>query len=361
MVTVSSNSLLSVGVSSGGRFRHVYIRRPEHVNLCFFPGAHALSGLINLNTRCKFRQQRDGQIWLKHQLGHCRIGDPQAIEGTDKGLGTPLDIHTHGEMSGYSGDLNDLQVAIMNSQEAANHTPGDHPDRADRLESLAAAFNSRYLRLGDLIDLEAALLSLQEAADLIPADHPARARHLASLAASLDSRYQRLGDLKDLEAALQKAQEVADLTPADHPERARRLSSLAASLDSRYQILGDPKDLQAASKMRQEVVDLTAADHPDLAEHLQVLAGSFTNQHHSSGDPQDSAAVHQNYAASFRHSVNPESSRDANLQWASALQWTSFAKADDPSYVPAAYSAAFTLLPEILWVGNTLMCTTMPS
>ncbi|KAJ7660997.1 CHAT domain-containing protein [Mycena rosella] len=297
--------------------------------------------------------------------------DPQAVEGMDKALG---------EISGYAGDLNDLQAAIVNSQEAANHTPGDHPDRADRLESLAAAFNSRYQRLGDLIDLEAALRSLQEAADLTPADHPARARHLASLASSLDSRYQRLGDLKDLEAALQRAQEAASLMPEDHPDLhyiykalqhyhpdlALHLQSLTALFDSRYRRLGDLKDLEAALQKAQEVADLTPADHPERARRLTSLAASLDSRyqmlgdlkdlqaalqmrqevHHSSGDPQDSVAVHLNYAASLRHSVDPESSLNA------ALQWASFAKADDPSHIPAAYSAAFNLLPEILWVGH---------
>ncbi|KAJ7853223.1 hypothetical protein B0H13DRAFT_2673759 [Mycena leptocephala] len=78
-----------------------------------------------------------------------------------------------------------------------------------------AALSDRYQNLGELADMEAALKADQEVVDLTPLDHPDRAGRLQGLAASFSDRYHRLGELKDLEAALKTSQEAVDLTPLD--------------------------------------------------------------------------------------------------------------------------------------------------
>ncbi len=59
----------------------------------------------------------------------------------------------------------DLETAIQRHQEAFDNTPDDHPDRADRLDSLGAGYLDRYRRTGAMADLETAIQSYQEALD----------------------------------------------------------------------------------------------------------------------------------------------------------------------------------------------------
>ncbi|KAJ7646380.1 CHAT domain-containing protein [Mycena polygramma] len=247
------------------------------------------------------------------------------------------------------GDLNDLEASLRTMQEAVALTPHDHPVRAYRLQGLAVSFTDRYKRLGDLKDLEGALQRKQEAVGLTPHDHPDRAQRLQGLAASFTDRYQHLGDLKDLEAALDADQQAVALTPHNHPDRADRLQGLAVSFTDRYQRLGDLKDLEAASQSIQEAIAITPQDHPDRAPTLQNLAMFFRMRFRKLGNLPDLHAVHVHYSASFDlTSSTPENS------WDHALSWASFSEEFDEPHCILAYSKAFALLPEILWIGHAI-------
>ncbi|KAJ7646374.1 CHAT domain-containing protein [Mycena polygramma] len=247
------------------------------------------------------------------------------------------------------GDLKDLEAALDADQQAVALTPHNHPDRADRLQGLAVSFTDRYKRHGDLKDLEAALDANQQALALTPHGHPERADRLKGLGVSLTDRYQRLGDLRDLEAALHTDQEAVALTPHDHPDRAYRLYGLSVSLSDRYKRLGDLKDLEAASQSIREAIAITPQDHPDRAPTLQNLAMFFRMRFRKLGNLPDLHAVHVHYSASFDlTSSTPENS------WDHALSWASFSEEFDEPYCILAYSKAFALLPEILWIGHAI-------
>ncbi|KAJ6563210.1 CHAT domain-containing protein [Mycena sp. CBHHK59/15] len=248
------------------------------------------------------------------------------------------------------GDLTDLEAALQNNQEALALTPEGHPDRAGHLQSLAVSLTDRYQRLGDLIDLNAALQNDQEALALTPEGHPDRVGRLQSLAVSFGQRYQRLGNLTDLEAALQNYQQALALTPEGHPHRAGHLQSLAVSLTDRYQRLGDLTDLEAALQNDQEALALTPEGHPDRAGRLQSLAVSYTDRYQKLGDLADLETIFSTYALSFIGTTS-----DSVASWKAALRWASLAQEHRPSDCPKAYSAAFGLLPDILWIGNSLL------
>ncbi|KAJ7646322.1 CHAT domain-containing protein [Mycena polygramma] len=247
------------------------------------------------------------------------------------------------------GDLKDLEAALHADQEAVALTPNDHPNRASRLHNLAVSFSDRYRRLGDLNDLEASLRTKQEAVALTPHNHPEQASRLQSLAGSFTDRYRRLGDLKDLEAALQTQQEAVALTPHDHPDRAYRLQGLAVSFTDQYKRLGDPKDLDAALQTTEKSIALTPHDDPHLASWLQNLAAFYVLRFQKSRNVLDLQAVHYHYSDSFKSpSSTPEYS------WDHALNWASFSQEFDKTYCILAYSKAFALLPEILWIGHAI-------
>ncbi|KAJ7723014.1 CHAT domain-containing protein, partial [Mycena maculata] len=248
------------------------------------------------------------------------------------------------------GELRDLEATVQKWEQTVDLTPADHPERAVRLQYLAESLNDRYQRLSNLKDLEAAVQKIQEAVHLTPTDHPDRAGRLQGLAMSLGSRYQRLGELKDLEGALKRDQEAVDLTPTDHPQRADRLQSLARSLGNRYQRLEELKDLQAALQSDQEAVDLTPPDHSERARRLQGLATSFSSWYKRFQNPKDLRLVHTYYDDSF----NTQASSDPEPSWNAALKWASFSKEFHPAYCSTAYSAAFNLLPQLLWMGHSI-------
>ncbi|KAJ7713263.1 CHAT domain-containing protein [Mycena maculata] len=266
------------------------------------------------------------------------------------------------------GELTDLETALQHGQQAVDLTPAGHPDRASRLQSLAVSFIDQYRRLGELTDLETALQHGQQAVDLTPAGHPDRASRLQSLAVFFTNQYQRLGELNDLETALQHKQQAVDLTPVGHPDTASQLQSLAVSFTDRYQRLGELNDLETALQHKQQAVDLTPAGHPDRASRLQSLAGSFIYQYQRLGEPNDLETalqhtqqavfkkpenlkdVHQHYIESFK----TQAPSDPEPSWRAALKWASFSEQFQPEYCSTAYSAAFNLLPELLWIGHTI-------
>ncbi|KAF8197828.1 CHAT domain-containing protein [Mycena galopus ATCC 62051] len=292
------------------------------------------------------------------------------------------------------GDLKDLEAALRNDQHAVDLTSADDPERAKRVQSLGISFKDRYLRLRDMKDLQTALHYDQQAVDLTPPDNPDKAACLENLAMSLKYHYERLGDLKDLEASRQNNQEALNLIPLDHPDRAGYLHNLGAVFTERYQRLSNQqdlenavqktqeaiifapkdtsgidmavyfedfahslrlrydasenlKDLETAMQMYQKAVELTPSDHPDLAGRLQSLAVAFKRQYDVFEDPKDLEEMHKQYLQSFRlPTKTPESS------WHAALEWASFA--EEAEYALTAYSTAFRMLPEILWLGHAI-------
>ncbi|KAJ7499605.1 CHAT domain-containing protein, partial [Mycena latifolia] len=241
------------------------------------------------------------------------------------------------------GDLKDLQTSLKMRQEVVDITPEGHPDQAEHLEGLAVSFVDRYQRLGDLKDLESSLQLWREVVNLNPEGHPNRARGLYGLATRLTDRYRRLGDLQDLESSITINQEAVDLTPEGHPNRAMHLKGYAVSLGDRYLRVGDVKDLNAALQKFQEAVALTPKGHPDQVQNLESVL------HISIFQKQENLeAVHLLCNAAFKTpSFRPQ------FAWEQALEWASFSKEFRPPDC-LSYVAAFSLLPDILWIGHSI-------
>ncbi|KAJ6456309.1 CHAT domain-containing protein, partial [Mycena vulgaris] len=248
------------------------------------------------------------------------------------------------------GDPQNLDAALHNYQEGLDLTPHGHPDRVAYMQGLAASFTDRYHRLGDVRDLDAALQMKKDAVDLTPKRHPSRGRYLESLGLSFRDRSRRLADLQDLDAALEMQTEAVRLTPVGHPDRARCLHTLAISFLDRFGRLGDLKDLDVNRKTVQEALDLMPKEHPNRAQALRLLADSFHQRYKLLSDPEDLKAVHTHYSQSSQ--ITTTATPDQS--WHGGLRWASIAEQSDPSYCDTAYTAAFQLLPEILWIGHSI-------
>ncbi|KAJ6556868.1 CHAT domain-containing protein [Mycena vulgaris] len=247
------------------------------------------------------------------------------------------------------GNLEDLEAALENDKAAVAQTPKGHPDLAGRLHHLAVSFTDRYRRSGKVEDLEAALENDKAAMAQTPKGHPDLAVRLQHLAVSFTDRYQRSGNLEDLEAALKNNEAAVAQTPKGHPDLAVRLRNLAVSFTDRYRRSGNLEDLEAALENKKAAVAQTPKGHPDLAGRLQSLAQSFVDQYELSGDPQDVGIALSHYSMSFT-----ATSSDLAGAWTAALKWASLAALHNPMQVVPAYSAAFRLLPDLLWIGNPI-------
>ncbi|KAJ7674365.1 CHAT domain-containing protein, partial [Mycena rosella] len=250
------------------------------------------------------------------------------------------------------GDLGDLEAALKNYQEAVALTPESHPDRPFRLQNLGVSFSDRYHRIGDLADLEAALRNAQEAVDLTPKGHPDRPHRLQNLSVSFSDRYGRNGHLADLEAALRNAQEGADLTPKGHPHRPGHLHTLGMDYGARYRRIEDLADLEAALRNAQEAVDLTPKGHPDHARRLQTLAVFLHERYRRLGNPDDFQHTFSTYELSLQSLSSTSNFFDS---WKAALKWADWTQAIRSSRCVPAYSAAFHFLPNVLWIGTSLL------
>ncbi|KAJ6590191.1 CHAT domain-containing protein [Mycena vulgaris] len=296
-----------------------------------------------------------------------------------------------------SGNLKYLKDALEGYQRAVAKTPEGHPDLPKLLQNLAGSYMDKYRRSGnlqdlekalaadkkalaqntgwtskftctlqDLGDLEAAVEHFQKAVAVTPEDHPALSHLQQSLGRALSDRYLRLNNLEDLQAALSMKQAVVSQpngsqsarpgylqtavfeTPEGHSELPARLRSWAASLTDQYQHSGDLKDLEAALEINKRAVEKTAEQHPDYPGLLQSLAFSFILRFQKLKDPKDLGAFFSNSRISFETaSSNPVASWEAALKWAAIAQdqkhWDECLK---------AYSNAFRLLSELLWIGN---------
>ncbi|KAJ6563129.1 CHAT domain-containing protein [Mycena vulgaris] len=308
--------------------------------------------LANLGVSYAEKYRKSGDI---KNLDTALKIEQQAIDLTPRGH---IDMAGHLDSLAISlteryrrlGDLKDLEAALQMKKEAVDLTPEGHPDRLGWLQSLAISHTHRYRRLGDLKDLNTALQMKQEAVNLTPDGH-SDAGSFLSLGLELKARYKRLGDLKDLEFALKLEQQAVNLIPKGHYSRPECLHNLGISFVTRYQRLKNIEDLASAISLLQiqEAVELTPDGHPDRALYLQSRASLIIHRYKRLGDLEDLHAVHSHYRASFNICTStPEYS------WNAALNWASFAHEFSAAYCVTAYSAAFKLLQDILWIGHSI-------
>src|SRR5208282_3711846 len=117
--------------------------------------------------------------------------------------------------------LDDLDSAILLSEQFVALTPDDHPDRVDRVRNLSAAFLARFDRMGSLDDLDSSIAMNERAIALTPNDRPAtRADLLNDLGDALQRRFGQIRSIEDLQRAITFQEEAVVTIPKDHPDLA---------------------------------------------------------------------------------------------------------------------------------------------
>ncbi|KAJ6576152.1 hypothetical protein DFH09DRAFT_1031681 [Mycena vulgaris] len=283
------------------------------------------------------------------------------IENTEKGLAlakentlilpTLLSLSAEGLSMRYQklGDLEDLELGIERLQAVMKLTPGSNPDRPLHLSLLGGSYGMRYQRLGDIHDIDSAIQSFQTAVKLWPHGHPGVSQSLNDLATTFTIRYSRSGLLGDLISALGAAETAEILIPAGSPTRASGLSRLAMLSLMKYHTFRDPNDVKTAMDKARAAVSLEPQGTTGQGQHTRALADASAAQYTISGDPDDLKAAFLNYSASFDLPTGtlPDS-------WIAASKWASLAHEHSSDELFKAYKSMFNLLPQTLWIGNSL-------
>jgi tetratricopeptide (TPR) repeat protein len=185
------------------------------------------------------------------------------------------------------GSMGDLDRTIMVNEQAVKLNPVGHPDRAGVLLNLGNALLRRFLRTGSMDDLDLAVVRTEQAVESSTVDHSNYAGMLNSLGVILRMRFERTGSMDDLDRAIVTIEQAVELTPVNHPYRAGRLSNLGFALQIRFERTGLMDNLDRAIVANERAVQSTPVDHPDLTRILSNLGSALRRRFVSIGSMDD--------------------------------------------------------------------------
>ncbi|CEI39846.1 hypothetical protein FVEN_g2124 [Fusarium venenatum] len=242
-----------------------------------------------------------------------------------------------GERYTVEGNVEDLNEAIVAARQAVDHTEAKHPERGDRLGTLADLLYYRFNRTGvppqsqngraghlnNLANLllarntrSGALSDLIEARDLIkqgikdtPKTNVYRGAMQATLATILGTKAVQTGKSNDLDEAIQVARQVLQVVPTAHPERVRYLHNLATLLRMRYSQLMKVTDLKDAIKMAQRAIEAAPAEFPDRASLLSNLGTHLAESYSQTNIPKELEEAKKCFTSAIYHKASPTLSR----------------------------------------------------
>jgi len=151
-----------------------------------------------------------------------------------------------------SGQMSDLDSAILLLRRSLALRPSPHPQRAQSLTYLAQAFCCRAERADRSDDLDTGISLYRETLELRPEPHPKHHNSLCNrLASALLSRFERTGQAGDLEEAIVLQRQALDLGD----DKPNTLNTLGVALRTRFQNTGHPHDLEEAILLLRKVLE----------------------------------------------------------------------------------------------------------
>ncbi|KAJ7074705.1 CHAT domain-containing protein [Mycena amicta] len=262
---------------------------------------------------------------------------------------------THSERYQRFRNQEDLHTALKLRETALGLAMEPDTDsqtdlKAQCFEKLGLSYGEKYRALNTGEDLELGIKCNLLAVELTPQDSPMRAPRLINLASSYNDRYRKYGGLKDLEAGLEHSRTALNLIPKTDQDRVACLQNLAAAHSDRYRKLGTLENLDMAIQCMREAAEMAPDLSPKKSQCLQNLAVAYTDRYHLLQQPEDLQRIHDCYGALFN--LTTTSPQDS---WQSALVWAAVSlRYNQIKHAVEALQCAFHLLPEILWMGNTI-------
>jgi len=169
------------------------------------------------------------------------------------------------ESSGRLPDINQGAMDVMVTRTSEDNpdlptqsTPEAHADMLSFLSDLAYSFWCRFECTGELEDIDSAILSLQEAVQLAPEEHTHMPSWLSKLGYSFLCRFERTGELMDIENAIFNLQKAIQFTPEAHAaDMPFLLTNLGQSFRRRFAHMGELTDIKNAILSLHKAVKLT--------------------------------------------------------------------------------------------------------
>lgn len=304
-----------------------------------------------------------------YSLRYTRLGELEdlelAIKSSKEGVDTMPPDHpalpiyqqslgkSYHHRFGRLGNIDDLYSAIKYNEAALLGTPTDQPEFPSRNQELGATYRDLYIRLGHILHLEKAIKYNKLAIEKTPQGHPELAGRQQYLAADYQHFFLHSKNEVHWMLSHRYHQEAVNNTPLGHPQLPARKQNLAHShiIRSRAVRISNPKlawqDILIALKYRAEAVEFTPSNHPEFTLFQIDLASSYDNCFVVNHEVEDLYCVFYLLEAACRNiSASPRT------VWIAASHWATVAfETNLPESCLKAYSTAFSVLPDLLWLG----------
>ncbi|KAF6742242.1 CHAT domain-containing protein [Ephemerocybe angulata] len=182
-----------------------------------------------------------------------------------------------------TGALCDNDDAIMLTREALEMSPGNY----DALNILGLSLYFRFVRVGELSDINEGISALQNVVSHHPQQDYRLVLLLNTLSAALGGRFQKTGELADLSEGIALLQRAITLIPSNHHLMHCLLNNLGGSLALRFDRSGELSDIAEAITAQRRAVGLIPQGHPALPAYLKLLGKSFGVRFRRIGDLKD--------------------------------------------------------------------------
>ena len=293
------------------------------------------------------------------------------------------------------GDLSDVNMSVSILRDAVQHAPVSHPLIPQILTCLGESLRCRFDQFGHTSDIDHAVIVQEEVVQLTPDVNPKLLHYLDDLGGVYLSRFERLGNTSDINRAISVREKVVKCMPDHHPNRVKCINNFANVLYKRFILLKDPHDLDRLILMREQALALCPDTNPlkplfldnlgtallsrfELVHHIQDidrsifvtvkaillisddhfekphllfnLAKSLIMRFTVKSDRKDlDAAIHHAPSAAHSSSGLPSARFYASNLWAGCVR-----AVNDTSSSIEAYSIAFSLIPELAWLGSAI-------
>jgi hypothetical protein len=215
------------------------------------------------------------------------------------------------------------------------------------LNNLGSSFLRRFEHSKDPVDIDKAFSAHKQAVHLTPDGHAEEPCHLNSLGSSFMCRFECSRDPIDIDRAVSVHEQAVHLTPDGHINKSRRLNNLGSSFLVRFNHSGDLVDIDKSISACEQAVYLTPDGHADKPCRLSNLGQSFLCRSEYSGDLVDRSTAIDHFRCAASCSTGPPS-----VRFHAALRWARLASTQSALQ---GYAVAFDLLPQITWMGQTIL------
>jgi tetratricopeptide (TPR) repeat protein len=249
----------------------------------------------------------------------------------------------------HAGELIDIDNAIEAQKEALRLIPVGHTSKPRCLTNLGTSFTLRFKRARELDDINNAIVAHNDAVSLTQEDHPEKPSWLSHLGNSLSERFRLLGDFADINKAISTHNDAIRLTPEGHSSKYMRHNNLAISLMRRFERSDDPIDLNNAISAYHRALDLTPDGHATKPTLLDNFGNSLMNRFISTRSSIDRDMAISQFRLCASSSVGPPL-----VRFNAAIKWARLALEDNTLSSLDGFEVAFTLLPRVVWLGQTV-------